>query len=56
MELNQPLAREKADNRCRRFPTQSDKHWVDGDTFLVLMPGAGWKVAQNVARRFMSGK
>jgi endonuclease YncB( thermonuclease family) len=56
MELNQPLAREKADNRCRRFPTQSDKHWVDGDTFLVLMPGTGWKVAQNVARRFMSGK
>lgn len=37
VEVSERLAKEKADNLCRYFSTQNDKHWFGGDTFLALM-------------------
>ncbi len=37
VQVSEQLAKEKADNLCRYFTTQSDKHWFGRDTFLALM-------------------
>jgi LmbE family N-acetylglucosaminyl deacetylase len=50
--LDEPLATEKADNLCRYFQTQSNKHWFDRDTFLALMRLRGMECCAKHAEAF----
>ena len=52
VQLNEQLAKEKADNLCRCFPTQGDKHWFDQDTFLALMRLRGMECCAQYAEAF----
>jgi len=56
VQINEPLAREKADNLCRFFPTQNGKHWFGRDTFLALMRLRGMECCAEYAEAFYSRK
>jgi LmbE family N-acetylglucosaminyl deacetylase len=56
VQLNEQLAMEKADNLCRFFPTQSNKHWFGRDTFLALMRLRGMECCAEYAEAFYSRK
>ncbi|HTV40855.1 MAG TPA: PIG-L deacetylase family protein [Candidatus Sulfotelmatobacter sp.] len=50
--LDEPLAAEKADNLCRFFSTQNNKHWFDRETFLALMRLRGMECCSKYAEAF----
>jgi LmbE family N-acetylglucosaminyl deacetylase len=54
--FNELLANEKADNLCRYFQTQSNKHWFDRDTFLSLMRLRGMECCAKHAEAFFVRK
>jgi LmbE family N-acetylglucosaminyl deacetylase len=54
--VSERLAKEKADNLCRYFSTQSNKHWFDKDTFLALMHLRGIECCAQYAEAFYSRK
>ena len=56
VQLDQQLAKEKADNLCRYFTTQADKHWFGGDTFLALMRLRGMECCAEYAEAFYARK
>ena len=56
VQFNEQLAKEKADNLCRCFRTQSNKHWFDGDTFLALMRLRGMECCAEYAEAFYARK
>lgn len=56
VQLDEHLAREKTDNLCRWFSTQSNKHWFDGDTFLALMRLRGMECCGKYAEAFYARK
>lgn len=54
--LDERLAKEKADNLCRFFQTQGNKHWFESDTFLSLMRLRGMECCAKFAEAFYSRK
>lgn len=54
--LSEGLAREKVDNVCRHFQTQSNKHWFDRATFLALMRLRGIESCAKYAEAFYARK
>jgi LmbE family N-acetylglucosaminyl deacetylase len=50
------VAKEKANNLCRYFPTQSNKHWFDRNTFLSLMHLRGVECCSKYAEAFYARK
>ena len=56
VQVGEQLAKEKVDNLCRYFFTQSDKHWFDRDTFLALMRLRGMECCAQYAEAFYSRK
>jgi LmbE family N-acetylglucosaminyl deacetylase len=52
MPLTGPVAMEKADNLCRFFSTQNNKHWFDQETFLALMRLRGMECCSKYAEAF----
>lgn len=52
VELDEQLANEKADNLCRYFQTQGNKHWFDQTTFLALMRLRGMECCAKYAEAF----
>lgn len=56
VQLNQQLAKEKADNLRRYFTTQSDKHWFSRDMFLALMRLRGMECCAEYAEAFYGRK
>jgi len=52
VQINDQLAKGKADNLCRHFPTQRDKHWFSRDTFLALMRLRGVECCAEYAEAF----
>ncbi len=56
VQLDEKLAREKADNLCRYFTTQSDKHWFSQDTFLALVRLRGMECCAEYAEAFYARK
>lgn len=56
VQVNGQLAEEKADNLCRCFPTQNNKHWFGRDTFLALMRLRGMECCAKYAEAFYARK
>jgi LmbE family N-acetylglucosaminyl deacetylase len=56
VELNEQLAKEKVDNLCRCFHTQSDKHWFNRDMFHALMRLRGMECCAKYAEAFYARK
>jgi LmbE family N-acetylglucosaminyl deacetylase len=56
VEISESLAREKADNLCRYFQTQGDKHWFDKETFLALLRLRGMESCAKYAEAFYARK
>ena len=52
VQASERLAKEKADNLCRYFSTQTNKHWFGGDTFLALMRLRGMECCAKYAEAF----
>lgn len=50
--LDEGLAAEKAENLCRLFSTQNNKHWFDRETFLALMRLRGMECCSKYAEAF----
>ncbi|HEX3628127.1 MAG TPA: PIG-L deacetylase family protein [Verrucomicrobiae bacterium] len=50
--VDKQLAQEKADNLCRFFSTQNNKHWFDQETFLSLMRLRGMECCSKYAEAF----
>jgi LmbE family N-acetylglucosaminyl deacetylase len=55
-QVSEKVAKEKVDNVCRYFPTQSNKHWFDKDTFLALMRLRGMECCSKYAEAFYMRK
>lgn len=56
VQLSEQLVNEKADNLCRYFQTQGNKHWFDRDTFLALMRLRGMECGAKHAEAFYARK
>jgi len=56
VEINQKLAHEKAENLCRLFPTQNNRHWFSEETFLALMRLRGMECCSRYAEAFYCRK
>jgi LmbE family N-acetylglucosaminyl deacetylase len=56
IRLDDRLANEKADNLCRSFATQDDKHWFTKDTFMSLMRLRGMECCTTYAEAFYARK
>ena len=54
--LDEGICREKAQNLCRFFQTQGNKHWFSEDTFLGLMRLRGMECASRYAEAFYCRK
>ena len=54
--VGERVAKEKAENLCRFFHTQGNKHWFDEDTFLSLMRLRGMECCAKYAEAFYSRK
>ena len=52
MPLSKQVAMEKANNLCRFFATQNNKHWFDQETFLALMRLRGIESCSKYAEAF----
>jgi LmbE family N-acetylglucosaminyl deacetylase len=52
MPIDEQLAVEKADDLCRFFSTQNNKHWFDQETFLALMRLRGIECCSKYAEAF----
>jgi len=50
--LSKQVAMAKANNLCRFFSTQNNKHWFDQDTFLALMRLRGIESCSKYAEAF----
>jgi LmbE family N-acetylglucosaminyl deacetylase len=56
VQINKQYAKEKANNLCRYFRTQNNKHWFDKDTFLALMRLRGMECCAKYAEAFYTRK
>ena len=54
--LDESVCREKAENLCRVFRSQKNKHWFSEDTFLALMRLRGVECASRYAEAFYCRK
>jgi LmbE family N-acetylglucosaminyl deacetylase len=54
--IEEQIASEKADNLCRFFATQNNKHWFDRNTFLALMRLRGIECCAQYAEAFYGRK
>ncbi|MEO7166362.1 MAG: PIG-L deacetylase family protein [Spartobacteria bacterium] len=50
--LPEEISRQKAENLCRAFRSQRDKHWFSEETFLALMRLRGVECATRYAEAF----